>query len=271
MRTNENTMAEPGPSIRIIPGNYQHRAIFHGHPVQRLWHEAKLELVEALMPPAQAETILDAGCGSGVVGAYLAGRGATVVGVDANHDAVAFAGQTFGRNNLCFIESSIFDFHQGGFDAIICFEFIEHFHQTEAQALLGHLRSLLKPGGKLLLTTPNYRSAWPIIETTLDLLRLAPRLRGDQHLCRFNPDKLVRFLRDSGWSMLELGSFNGIDPFLAPFSKARARRFRARILSDPNKRTRRHRNLLYAYCTTNPELLVPATGLYPQHVDSTNN
>lgn len=238
------------PSSSTIPGDYQHRALHQGPPVQRMWHEAKLELAKTLIPPASAETILDAGCGSGVVSAFLAQLGAHVVGVDANRKAISFAERTFGSARLSFVASSIFAFRQSGFNTIVCFEFIEHFPEVEAEALLLHLRSLAKPGGRLLLTTPNYRSAWPIIETALDLLQLAPRLRDDQHLCRFTPEKLTRFLKNSGWNLLELGSFNGIEPFLAAFSEDRARLMQRRNLNDANQRTRRHRNLLYAFCAT---------------------
>jgi 2-polyprenyl-3-methyl-5-hydroxy-6-metoxy-1,4-benzoquinol methylase len=235
-------------TARSISGDYQHRALLEGHPVQRQWHLAKLSLVESVLKPLPGGPILDAGCGSGVVSAALAERGATVVGVDSNHESIRFAGRTFARDNLAFVESSIFEFHETGFEAIICFEFIEHFTESAARSLLEHLRRRVQSGGRLLLTTPNYRSAWPLIESTLDLFQLTPRLKDDQHLCRFEPNKLARFLTAAGWTVLEMGSFNGLAPFLAPFSETSAERMQTRIMLDPKKRRSLRRNLLYAYC-----------------------
>lgn len=50
-------------------------------------------LVDALVPPSSR--ILDAGCGTGRVGAALAARGHTVVGVDADPVLVEAAGATY--------------------------------------------------------------------------------------------------------------------------------------------------------------------------------
>lgn len=235
------------PTIR---GDYQQRALLHGHPVQRRWHAAKLELIQALLGPSPEGRILDAGCGSGVMSAALAAGSARVVGVDANPEAIAFAARTFARVNLRFVEASLFDFVETGFTTIVCLECIEHFPQREARALLHHLRRRTAAGGRLLLTTPNYRSAWPAIEAALDLMHLTPRLKGEQHLSRFDPNRLARVLEEAGWDLLELGSFNGLAPFLAPFSTAWAERMEAAILANPRKRGRTRRNLLYAWCRT---------------------
>lgn len=233
------------PTIR---GDYQQRALLRGHPVQRRWHAAKLDLVQALLGPSPRGPILDAGCGSGVVSAALAAGGARVVGVDANPEAIAFAQRTFARANLRFVEASLFDFVETGFTSVVCLECIEHFPQREARALLRHLRWRTAAGGRLLLTTPNYRSAWPAIEAALDLMHLTPRLKGEQHLSRFDPNRLARVLEEAGWDLLELGSFNGLAPFLAPLSVAWAERMEAAILTNPRKRARTRRNLLYAWC-----------------------
>jgi len=235
-------------SSPTIPGDYQQRALLHGHPVQRRWHAAKLELIQALLGPSPEGPILDAGCGSGVVSAALAAGGARVVGVDANPKAIAFAQRTFARVNLRFVEASLFDFMETGFTTIVCLECIEHFPQREARALLRHLRQRAAPGGRLFLTTPNYHSAWPAIEAALDLMHLTPRLKGEQHLSRFDPNRLARLLEGADWDLLELGSFNGLAPFLAPLSAAWAEHMEAAILSNPRKRVRTRRNLLYAWC-----------------------
>ncbi len=71
-----------------IPGNYQYNALYHGNPVQRSWHRAKINLIERVAPPIPGSRVLDATCGSGVISYFLHKMGATVLGVDINQDAI---------------------------------------------------------------------------------------------------------------------------------------------------------------------------------------
>ena len=228
-----------------IPGDYQYRALYQGHPIQQAWHQAKLELIKTVAFPSGESIVLDAGCGSGVVANFLARTCAKAVGVDLNRRAVEFARRTFSQENVEFVESSLLDFHRDGFDLIYSFECIEHFHREEVVRLLRHLRRLILPRGRLLVTTPNYRGAWPLIELVLDLFRLTPKLHSCQHLSPITPARLKRSLISGGWSILEMGSFNGIAPFLAPFSSSLTSLMQKWELRH---RTRLHRNLLYALC-----------------------
>ena len=233
-----------------IAGDYQYRALHRGHPVQRAWHAAKLELIGRVAPPPVGGLVLDAGCGSGVIANYLASLGATVVGIDLNREAVDFARRTFSRNTLEFVHGSIFEYQRDGFEMIYLLECLEHFPRGEVYRLLRHLRKMTGAGGRMLATTPNYRSAWPLIEAILDLFELTPRLRASQHLSPMTPARLRLQLDTAGWRVLEMGSFNGIAPFLAPLSRSLTSWFREREL---RRRTRLHRNLLYALCEAVPE------------------
>src|SRR5882672_1342509 len=47
------------------------------------------------------------------------------------------------------------------FDAITMIELIEHLPPADARRLLAEARGLLSPQGRLVVTTPNYRSLWP--------------------------------------------------------------------------------------------------------------
>ncbi len=79
------------------------------------------------------------------------------------------------------------------------------------------------PGAQLFLTTPNESSAWPLIEWTLDQFRLVPTLAEAQHLTLFTRARLARALGAGGWDVEEMGTFNGVAPFLAPVSERLAR------------------------------------------------
>src|SRR5262245_28272721 len=90
-----------GDTIQI-PGAYQHLALTQGPPIQRFWHRTKLQLLDWLFEVQGQERVLDVGCGSGVFADALAKRGAEVLAVDANADAITYATNTFARPGLSF-------------------------------------------------------------------------------------------------------------------------------------------------------------------------
>ena len=80
--------------------------------------------------------------------------------------------------------------------------------------MLEIFRTILKPGGKILLTTPNYHSAWPLIEWAMDRWKLCPNLKDDQHVEHYYARKL--------WNLSELADFHvelmSTSCFVAPWS-----------------------------------------------------
>jgi SAM-dependent methyltransferase len=78
------------------------------------------------------------------------------------------------------------------FDCITLVEVIEHLDRAEAGMLLREISRKLKPGGKLVLTTPNYGSAWPVIELLLN--RFSDVKYAEQHITRFRYRSVEREL-----------------------------------------------------------------------------
>lgn len=97
---------------------------------------------------------LDVGCG---VGRNLANLGGDVVGVDHNADAVArcraegFAAYTAAE----FPESA--DARLGTFDALLFSHVLEHMDRARAAALVAEYRPYLRPGGRIVMITPQER------------------------------------------------------------------------------------------------------------------
>ena len=182
-----------------IPGDYQYRALHEGFAPQRFWHEAKGLAIAALAPPPADGLAVDLGCGSGVVTNLLAEAGCDVLGVDASAEAIAFAEATWGGARVRFQQSDAAAFDLGGRKAraFYCLECIEHISPEKATAMLQRCVANLEPGGRVFLTTPNYRSAWPAIEYVLDRTRLVPPLDGAQHITRYTPAALRRLAEDA--------------------------------------------------------------------------
>ncbi len=102
--------------------------------------------------------VLDAGCGAGYGAALLAeDRGNEVTGLDASAEAVAWAGQHYQAANLHFAPGDVTalrDF-DASYDVVAAFEVIEHL--ADAEGFLREVQRVLRPGGVLLVSTPNRR------------------------------------------------------------------------------------------------------------------
>jgi len=108
------------------------------------------------------ESLIDVGCGSGAFTIGAALRGYQALGLSWNERDLAVARQ---RAGICKAASACFrilDVRQldtqadllGKFDVAICTENIEHI--LDDGKLLRDIAACLKPGGRLLLTAPNY-------------------------------------------------------------------------------------------------------------------
>jgi 2-polyprenyl-3-methyl-5-hydroxy-6-metoxy-1,4-benzoquinol methylase len=209
-----------------IDGAYQHRALVAGPSIQRYWHQAKLELLDWFFTLEAGDRVLDVGCGSGVFANHLASYGGRVMAIDGNAEAIAYAAATFASDAVDFQLGHLhaLDLEPNSFDRATCLEVIEHVYPAQVTALLASLRSLLRPGGTLLLTTPNYRGLWPLVEWAAD--RFAPTAHMDrsQHINRYSRARLSQTLRDAGFEIAALRTYSTIAPFASALSWPLAQR-----------------------------------------------
>jgi len=203
-----------------IPGDYQHRALHRGPAPQRFWHRAKFEEALALLRLRPGDRMLDAGCGSGLLAAMAAEvPGTQVLGIDANPAAIEFVSQTFQKPNLAFRRALVdeIDTAPASFEKIGFLEVIEHLSRAQGEAILARFERLLSPGGRLVLTTPNRKSPWPLLEWLLDRLRLVPQLSGEQHAVLYSLNELRAMGEGAGLVLVEYRMIDTFAPWLAWF------------------------------------------------------
>lgn len=120
---------------------------------QRLAHY--LPFLEAAGAGRPGAPVLDLGCGRGEWLALLARRQLEALGVDNNHAMLAAARQ----QNLHVVEGDLIEFlHQtdaASLGAVTAFQVVEHLDQGALLELFQQAHRVLKPGGLLLLETPN--------------------------------------------------------------------------------------------------------------------
>ncbi len=102
--------------------------------------------------------VADVGCGAGLLSEAMAKAGAAVTGVDLAAAALDVARLHLHESELDvdYQLTSVFDFaqsHPAAFDIVTCLEMLEHVPDPEAT--LAAAARLLKPGGKLFVSTLN--------------------------------------------------------------------------------------------------------------------
>lgn len=168
-------------------------------------------LFEKEIPSAGA--CLDLGCGDGgTSGLFLNSHGYAYVGADISETAVEQA-ISHGLNAVVIQDASTLPFENDRFDGVIFFEVIEHLFDVEA--VLCEIRRVLKPGGVLLLTTPNI-CYW---RRRVDLLLGRWNPHGDNlsieqpwrdpHIRFFNPEVLDACLNKCGFGSVTTGAVGG--------------------------------------------------------------
>ncbi len=106
---------------------------------------------------AEGARVLDVGCGAGYGSGLLAARAAFVLGVDQDAGAVAYCRNRYEAPNVRFERADAAALPLAEpFDLTISYQVIEHVRDTGA--FLDRLKQATRPGGRILVSTPNVRT-----------------------------------------------------------------------------------------------------------------
>jgi 2-polyprenyl-3-methyl-5-hydroxy-6-metoxy-1,4-benzoquinol methylase len=159
-------------------------------------HAILLEMLGGL-PPSR---VLDLGCSGGLLAEQVRGQGHHVTGVDYR-EAPGVRDRT-DEFVLADLEKGIPAEVGGGYDVVIAGDVIEHLSKP-GRALL-QVRHLLRPGGQVLLSVPNFGHWYPRVRTAVGSFGYDRRgILDETHLHFFTRSSLRRLVRNCGFDVLE--------------------------------------------------------------------
>ena len=181
----------------------------------------RLDYIEQRVGSLADKTVLDVGCGGGILSESMTQRGATVTGIDMGEAPLNVA-----KLHLYESELSI-DYQQitaeqlsqkqpASFDVVTCMEMLEHVPNPASVVTACH--NLVKPGGHIIFSTINRnpKSYMFAIIGAEYLLQLLPKGTHDyaKFIC---PAELAQWIRAAGGLILE---FTGMsyNPFTKHYS-----------------------------------------------------
>lgn len=200
-----NLYTDPNPTRRGL------------HCDRREWVE---QTVAAYLPPGARA--IEVGIGCGIFTRFLAERAGAVTAVDINPPFVEGVRDVPGVNAVLADATRPLDL--GEHDLALCSEVLEHVPPSQSVAMLKTLHGALKPGGVLILTTPQ---RYATVELMARLLKFPPVLAiarllygtADElgHINLLTAGELRRQIGAAGFTIEKSARFGFYLPVIAEF------------------------------------------------------
>ena len=176
-----------------------HQRVFDADPVHEDASSPWYSLVREYLGPVADLHVLEIACGRGGFVRELLRAGAHVTGCDFSLAALRVARSKQTSAALAQGDAQNLPFAANSFDLVISCETIEHV--PDVAAALAEMHRVTRPGGRLLLTTPNYANF-------MGLYELYARFRHPNRLDDQPFDRrqwfaqIQKWIRHAGWSIL---------------------------------------------------------------------
>ncbi|ADG79516.1 Methyltransferase type 11 OS=Tsukamurella paurometabola (strain ATCC 8368 / DSM / CCUG 35730/ CIP 100753 / JCM 10117 / KCTC 9821 / NBRC 16120 / NCIMB 702349/ NCTC 13040) OX=521096 GN=Tpau_2918 PE=4 SV=1 [Tsukamurella paurometabola] len=180
--------ALPLTGERTVPGIPEENYWFRRHEIAYL----------AIADRYAGRTVFEAGSGEGYGAALLAEEGATVTALDYDESAVAHVRSTYPKVTMLHGNLAELPLDDASVDAVVNFQVIEHL--WDQPQFLREVARVLRPGGELVISTPNRVTFSPGRDTPLNPF----------HTRELNSDELTELLEGAGLEVTEkLGVYHG--------------------------------------------------------------
>ena len=143
LKAEENTITDTGE--RMVPAHHKGMLLYGEHILR----------YEAMRPFVDGKRVLDIASGSGYGTQMIAKTAESVIGVDNNEDAIAYAKSHYQDDNITYTLGSAtkIPLADASVDVVVSLETIEHI--DEYSTFLKEIKRVLVPDGVAIISTPN--------------------------------------------------------------------------------------------------------------------
>jgi len=205
------------------------------HDMQEIWDNAiavqiwnqyhnQLKLYKAFAPREKVLDILDVGCAQATLALQLAEAGHRVMAIDLRQEFLEYAARRYEHGNIDFVQGNVLEVELSRtFDLVFANQLIEHL--VYPMEMVERLKIVLKPGGRLVVTTPNWHylmnslpsftalgdpKQWEHKQFTAD---------GDGHFFAYKSTELCQIFVQAGMVKIEIILFES--PWISGHMKLR--------------------------------------------------
>lgn len=171
-------------------------------------------LLDIIIKYAKGKSILDIGCAQGNLALLLAERGFKVVATDINFNFLTYSRLKYESGDISYLVSDAQNLPlRSGFDVIVATEILEHMAYPEK--FISAIKSLLKPQGVIIISTPNgdyiFSRIYHYSQVKEHLEELTKRQCGpgvESHLFHFTSGELTGIFKKNGFNILNFEFLN---------------------------------------------------------------
>lgn len=216
---------------KISPGFYDKAldtGIESGNSIQAIWHHTTFSFVSKYIKNNQL--ILDYACGPATLTGKYLNFDSKPICTDISSSQLNYARKIYpNKAKYINLEEFKFENYTEKFDVVTCLGLLEFLSFKEGELLLKNFYSILKPGGRLLITTPNFKISMKMIEALLNLI-------GDldyskEYKSRYKLTKLLKLVHKSNFQLVTSKKYMTVCVFLGIFSNKLAIRLNRLIES----------------------------------------
>lgn len=163
-----------------------------GVPEENYWFRRHEAAYEQLLPYCAGATVLETGCGEGYGAGLIAQTAERVLALDYDIPATEHVARGYPEIGVACANLAFLPVRSESIDVVANFQVIEHL--WEQAGFLAECLRVLRPGGRLLCTTPNRLTFTPDSDTPLN----------PYHTREFAPAELAALIADAGFEIERL-------------------------------------------------------------------